>query len=65
MQENPYRHNEDELSELITLYENLRSGKSYSFLDEEAYEKIIDYFDDMENLPKALEAAETGLHRCL
>ncbi len=61
MQENSYPQNEDDINQLLYLYEGLLTGKTDSFLDVEAYEQIIDYFDDQENLPKALEAAETGL----
>lgn len=61
MPDNPYREGRDELKELLRQYENLRNGRQHSFLDEESFEKIIDYFDESDNLPKALEAADTGL----
>lgn len=56
----PYQDKE-ELDELLKQYENIRSGKTAGFIDEEAFEKIIDYFDDLEDYPKALEAAEIGI----
>lgn len=61
MQNNPYREGRDELKELLRQYENLRNGRGHSFLDEESFEKIIDYFDETDNLSKALEVADTGL----
>ncbi|HWB25468.1 MAG TPA: tetratricopeptide repeat protein [Chitinophagaceae bacterium] len=61
MQEQPYREDREELRELLQQYANLRSGKSHSFLEEDAFEKIIDHFDDEDDLAQALEAAETGL----
>ena len=61
MQENPYREDREELKELLEQYVNLRSGKSHSFIEEDAFERIIDYFDDQDDLGQALEAAETGL----
>jgi tetratricopeptide (TPR) repeat protein len=61
MQENPFREDREELKELLEQYVNLRSGKSHSFIEEDAFERIIDYFDDQDDLAKALEAAETGL----
>jgi len=61
MQEQPYREDREELRELLQQYTNLRNGKSHSFLEEEAFEKIIDHFDDEDDLAQALEAAETGL----
>jgi tetratricopeptide (TPR) repeat protein len=63
MRENPYREDREELKELLRQYQNLKQGRSHSFLEEEAFERIIDYFDDKDNLPEALEAAETGLEQ--
>jgi len=60
MQDHSYRE-EHELNELLRQYEDLHKGKSYTFLEEEAFERIIDYFDDKDDLNRALEAAETGL----
>jgi tetratricopeptide (TPR) repeat protein len=39
----------------------LRSGRSSIFLEEESFEKIVDYFDEEEDFSKALEAAEISL----
>lgn len=58
-----YRQNREEIQELLHQYENLKSGKSHSFLEEEAFEKIIDYFDEKEDLAKALEATEFAIER--
>src|SRR5690348_12932515 len=60
MQDHFYRQ-ERELHELLRQYEDLRRGRNYTFLEEEAFERIIDYFDDKDDLNRALEAAETGL----
>jgi tetratricopeptide (TPR) repeat protein len=61
MRENPFRQDNEEIRELVKQFQNLKSGRGGSFLDEEAFEKIIDYFDDVEDLPQALEAAEMGI----
>jgi len=61
MKENPYREDREELKELLRQYENLKSGRSYSFIEEDAFERIIDYYDDHDNLQEALNAAQTGL----
>lgn len=61
MRENPFREDREELKELLRQYESLKSGGSHSFLEEDAFERIIDYFDDREDYAQALEAAETGL----
>lgn len=61
MHEHSFRENANEINELLKQYEDLRNGKRHSFLEEEAFEIIIDHFDDSDNFLKALEVAETGL----
>jgi tetratricopeptide (TPR) repeat protein len=63
MKENPFRQDREELKELLRQYDNLKSGKQHSFLEEDAFERIIDHFDDQEDLPKALEAATIGIEQ--
>lgn len=53
----PSRQDREEIRELLNQYENLKSGHSHSYLEEDAFEKIIDYYDEKEQLPLALEAA--------
>src|SRR6266498_4439794 len=62
MQDHLSREERDELNELLLQYENLRNGGSHTFIEEEAFERIIDHFDDKDDLVQALEAAETGLN---
>ncbi|MES2005673.1 MAG: tetratricopeptide repeat protein [Bacteroidota bacterium] len=61
MRENPYREDREELKELLRQYQNLKNGRSHSFLEEDAFERIIDHFDEKDDIPEALEAADTGL----
>jgi tetratricopeptide (TPR) repeat protein len=63
MKENPYHQEGEDLRELLRQYQYLRTGRSHSFLDEESFEKIIDYFDDKEDIPKAVEAVETAIEQ--
>ena len=63
MRENPFRQDNEEIRELVKQFQNLKAGRGNSFLEEEAFEKIIDYFDDVEDLPQALEAAEMGIEQ--
>lgn len=60
MKTDPY-HDKESITELLKQYFNLRNGRKTIFFDEESFEKIIDYFDDQEDLGKALEAAETAI----
>ncbi|MBK8951562.1 MAG: tetratricopeptide repeat protein [Chitinophagaceae bacterium] len=55
---NPYREDKEQMLELLQQYENLRNGRSHSFLEEEAFEILIDYFLEKEEVSKAAEAAE-------
>lgn len=61
MQDNSYRNDRDEIRDLLKQFENLRSGMSHGFLEEESFEKIIDYYDEKDEISKALEAAEFGV----
>lgn len=63
MRENFLPQDNDELKELLGQYQRLKAGKNNSYIDEESFEKIIDHFDDSENLPAALEAAELAIEQ--
>jgi tetratricopeptide (TPR) repeat protein len=63
MSKYPYRQDRDELRELLLQYDNLKAGKSNSFIEEDSFERIIDYFDEKEQLQQALEAAEYGIEQ--
>src|ERR1700748_2475631 len=63
MQENPYHQDREEMKELLKQYSDLKSGRHHSFLEEEAFERIIDYFDDTEDLTQAIEAVELGIEQ--
>ncbi|MDZ4796461.1 MAG: tetratricopeptide repeat protein [Bacteroidota bacterium] len=55
---NPYREDREQLRELIKQYENFKNGRHHSFIEEDAFEKIIDYYQEKEDLVRAIEAAE-------
>ena len=61
MRENPYREDREELKELLRQYQNLKNGRGHTFMEEDAFERIIDYFDEKDKLNDALEASEIGL----
>ncbi len=61
MKENPYSQDKDDIKELLKQFQNMKAGAKHSFLDEEAFEKIIDHFDDVEDFNQALEASELGV----
>lgn len=63
MKENSSHQDKEDIKELIKQFQHLRAGRSHRFLDEESFEKIIDYFDDIEDVTQALEAAELGVEQ--
>ena len=63
MSKYPYRQDREELRELLQQYDNLKSGRSNSFIEEDSFEKIIDYFDDKNELIQALEAADYAIQQ--
>jgi tetratricopeptide (TPR) repeat protein len=51
----------DDIKDLLKVYERLCLGKGSAFLSEESFERVIDHFDDMDLLAKAMEAADLGI----
>lgn len=60
MKDNPYHEDREQLRELLKQYDNLKNGRNHSFLEEEAFGKLIDHFQEKDDLQKAMEAAELG-----
>jgi tetratricopeptide (TPR) repeat protein len=60
MNPDPYQDKES-LDALLKQYNNLRNGMAGIYLEEESFEKIIEYYDDQEETSKALEAVETAM----
>ena len=52
---NPYREDREQLRELLKQYENFKNGRSHSFIEEDSFEKIIDYYQEKEDLIRAME----------
>ena len=63
MSKYPYRQDRDELKALLQQFDNLKTGKPNSFLEEDSFERIIDHYDENEQLQQALEAAEYGIEQ--
>lgn len=49
------------LEELLEKYNAIKNGNNLSFLEQEHFISIIEYFDDIEDFDKAIEAVEIGL----
>ncbi len=54
---------DEEMNELLLQYENLQKGKGISYLEEESFEKIIEYFELHEEYKKALQAVNMAIEQ--
>jgi tetratricopeptide (TPR) repeat protein len=57
------RREREEMQELLRMYQNLKAGRSSQFIEEEDFERIINYFDDKQDVGAALEAADVGMEQ--
>ena len=63
MRDHSFRQDREELKEMLRQYENMKAGRRHSFLEEESFERIIDYFDDRNELAQAMQAAELAMEQ--
>lgn len=63
MRDNSYQDDREEMKELLKQFENLKTGRQHSFLEEEAFEKIIDFFDEKDEMNKAMQAADMAIEQ--
>lgn len=61
MSNNSFGQDRDELKALLQHYKNLKTGNGSGYIEEEGYEKIIDYYDEREKFHEALEASEFSI----
>ena len=52
---NPFHENKEELNDLLQNYYNLKRGLKHTFLEEESFEKIIDYFDGFSGIKQVIK----------
>ncbi|MFC4231087.1 tetratricopeptide repeat protein [Parasediminibacterium paludis] len=63
MRENPYHEDREELQALLRQYQNLKTGRSHAFIEEDDFDRIIDHYDETDDFAEALMAAESGLEQ--
>jgi tetratricopeptide (TPR) repeat protein len=54
---NPYRQDKSEFRALLQKYMKLKQGKTFSFIEEDEFEQIVEYFLNQDNQEDALDAA--------
>lgn len=60
---NEFNEDFEDLRDLLQQFENLKEGRSHSFLDEDSFEQIIDYYDEHDELNNALQAVEIAIEQ--
>lgn len=63
MKDNQYGREKEEINELLRQYNNFKNGKKFSFIEEESFQRLIDYFDETDNLSSALEAVNFAVEQ--
>ncbi|MFM6200719.1 MAG: tetratricopeptide repeat protein, partial [Dolichospermum sp.] len=53
----------ESMGELLKQYRQLLQGKQHFLMEEDDFERVINYFDDADQLPQAMEAANLGLEQ--
>lgn len=61
MKENPFSQEREEMKELLRQYNNFKTGKKFNFIEEESFQRLIDYFDENDNLSLAMEAVNFAI----
>jgi tetratricopeptide (TPR) repeat protein len=57
-------HKEEEsgdIKELILRYHNLKQGRANAYIEEDDFERIIEHFDEQDEIAEAIQAAEMAL----
>ncbi len=63
MRNDRYRQDREELKELLAQYENLRAGRPNSFIEQEGFERIVEYYDEKDKFDDALVVCEYAINQ--
>jgi tetratricopeptide (TPR) repeat protein len=63
MRNDRYRQDREELKELLAQYDNLRAGRPNSFIEQEGFERLIEYFDEKDRLQDALTVCDYAINQ--
>ncbi|MFT3904100.1 MAG: tetratricopeptide repeat protein [Niabella sp.] len=62
MKEYPYNEDNLDIEELLSKYEQFRKGQSV-YIEEESFERIVNYFESQEQFKKAMQAVRAGIEQ--
>ena len=63
MRNDSYRQEREEIKELLVQYDNLRVGRSNSFIEQEGFERLVEYFDEKDNFEDALTVCDYAINQ--
>ena len=63
MRNDRYRQDREELKELLSQYENLRAGRPNSFIEQEGFERLVEYYDEKERFDEALTVCQYAINQ--
>jgi tetratricopeptide (TPR) repeat protein len=63
MSKESFEGGQEDIRDLLEMYNSMREGAASGALTEDSFERIIDHYDDMDDLKSAIEAAETGMEQ--
>jgi tetratricopeptide (TPR) repeat protein len=63
MKNDRYRHDREELKELLTQYENLRAGRPNSYIEREGFERLIEHFDEKDKFEEAIVVCDYAINQ--
>ncbi|MBS1738144.1 MAG: tetratricopeptide repeat protein [Bacteroidetes bacterium] len=63
MKYDQFNSDNEELKELLTQYNNFKNGKEFNFLEEDSFILLIDYFDEKDDVPQAIEAVDYAIEQ--
>ena len=63
MRNDRYRQEREEIKELLVQYDNLRAGRSNSFIEQEGFERLIEYYDEKDKLVEALTVCDYAINQ--
>ena len=63
MRNDRYRQEREEMKELLQQYDNLRAGRANSFIEQEGFERLVEYFDEKDRFDDAITVCEYAINQ--
>ena len=63
MRNERYRQEREEIKELLLQYENLRAGRPNSFIEQEGFERLVEYYDEKDRFDDAITVCDYAINQ--